>query len=109
MRLFLIAMLLLAACQPEPDDADAMRQQHDGETPTPTAATDGAATADVSSERVTYATVGGEPVEGVLVRPARAERNRITMQGVSFGTTTGFNVAGAIVIAILVALYATWW
>lgn len=44
-----------------------------------------------------------------LVRPARAERNRITMQGVSFGTTTGFNVAGAIVIAILVALYATWW
>ncbi|MCW4463835.1 sodium/sugar symporter [Sphingomonas sp. BT-65] len=44
-----------------------------------------------------------------LARPARADSNRITMQGVSFGTTTGFNVAGVIVILILIALYATWW
>lgn len=44
-----------------------------------------------------------------LARPARADSNRITMQGVSFGTTIGFNIAGMIVIAILTALYATWW
>lgn len=44
-----------------------------------------------------------------LAKPARADSNRITMQGVSFGTTTGFNVAGVIVIVILIALYATWW
>ncbi|MDF7776387.1 sodium/sugar symporter [Sphingomonas sp. AOB5] len=44
-----------------------------------------------------------------LAKPARADSNRITMQGVSFGTTTGFNIAGGIVIAILIALYATWW
>lgn len=44
-----------------------------------------------------------------LAKPARADSNRITMQGVSFGTTTGFNIAGGIVILILIALYATWW
>ncbi len=44
-----------------------------------------------------------------LVRPAREGSNRITMQGVSFGTTAGFNVAGAIVIVILIALYTAWW
>lgn len=44
-----------------------------------------------------------------LARPARADSNRITMQGVSFGTSTSFNVAGAVIIAILIALYATWW
>jgi len=44
-----------------------------------------------------------------LVRPAPADSNRITMQGVSFGTTTSFNVAGVIIILILIALYATWW
>ncbi|WP_439571852.1 sodium/sugar symporter [Sphingomonas sp.] len=44
-----------------------------------------------------------------LVRPAREGSNRITMQGVSFGTTAGFNIAGAIVIVILIALYTAWW
>ncbi|MBO9622289.1 MAG: sodium/sugar symporter [Sphingomonas sp.] len=44
-----------------------------------------------------------------LARPARADSNRITMEGVSFRTTTGFNVAGVIIILILIALYATWW
>lgn len=44
-----------------------------------------------------------------LARPARADSNRITMQGVSFATTTGFNIAGVLVILILIALYATWW
>ncbi|ODP38884.1 sodium transporter [Sphingomonas turrisvirgatae] len=44
-----------------------------------------------------------------LVRPAREGSNRITMQGVSFGTTAGFNIAGAIVVVILIALYTAWW
>ncbi|WP_447727153.1 sodium/sugar symporter [Sphingomonas koreensis] len=44
-----------------------------------------------------------------LARPAAAGSNRITMQGVSFGTTTSFNIAGVVIIAILIALYATWW
>ena len=44
-----------------------------------------------------------------LARPARADSNRIIMQGVSFATTKGFNIAGVLVILILIALYATWW
>jgi SSS family solute:Na+ symporter len=44
-----------------------------------------------------------------LVRPAAAGRNLITMEGVSFRTSTGFNIAALIIILILVALYATWW
>ena len=44
-----------------------------------------------------------------LARPARADSNRIVMQGVSFATTRGFNIAGMLVILILIALYATWW
>ncbi|NCU11767.1 MAG: sodium/solute symporter [Sphingomonadaceae bacterium] len=41
--------------------------------------------------------------------PAAANSDRITTDGVSYRTTSGFNVASAAVIAILVALYATWW
>jgi SSS family solute:Na+ symporter len=44
-----------------------------------------------------------------LLRPARAERNLITMQGVSFRTTMGFNIAAGLIVAILIALYAIWW
>jgi solute:Na+ symporter, SSS family len=44
-----------------------------------------------------------------LARPAPAENNRITLESVSFATTRSFNTAGVIVIAILIALYATWW
>jgi solute:Na+ symporter, SSS family len=41
--------------------------------------------------------------------PARANANLITMDGVSFDTSRGFNVAALAVCLILVALYATWW
>jgi SSS family solute:Na+ symporter len=41
--------------------------------------------------------------------PAAANADRITTEGVTYKTTSGFNVASAAVIAILVALYATWW
>jgi SSS family solute:Na+ symporter len=44
-----------------------------------------------------------------LARPAGAEANRITREGVSFQTSPLFNVAGLGVILILIALYATWW
>ena len=33
----------------------------------------------------------------------------MTLEGVSYKTTTGFNIAGVGVILILIALYATWW
>jgi SSS family solute:Na+ symporter len=44
-----------------------------------------------------------------LIKPARSESNLITMQGVSFRTTASFNIAAAVIVVILVALYATWW
>ncbi|UZK64659.1 sodium/sugar symporter [Sphingomonas sp. M1-B02] len=44
-----------------------------------------------------------------LARPAHADSNRIQMQGVSFRTTTSFNIAAVIIVLILIALYATWW
>jgi SSS family solute:Na+ symporter len=44
-----------------------------------------------------------------LAMPGAAERDRITTEGVTYRTTTGFNIAAFVVVAILVALYATWW
>ncbi|WP_296611699.1 sodium/sugar symporter [Sphingomonas sp.] len=44
-----------------------------------------------------------------LLRPVRAESNLITMRGVSFRTTAGFNVAAGLIVLILTVLYATWW
>jgi len=44
-----------------------------------------------------------------LARPAKLESNRIRMDDVSFRTTRGFNIAGVVIIAILIILYATWW
>ena len=44
-----------------------------------------------------------------LIFPATAGRDRITQEGVSFRTTSAFNVASLAVIGILIALYATWW
>ena len=74
MRLSALLMLVaLAACQSTPDDAAEMRRQHDGDAPTASAATDGAGTLAVVSERVTYATAGGQTVTGVLARPEGAE------------------------------------
>ena len=66
--------LLVAACQPSPDYAGDMREQHDGDRPSPTAATAGADTAEVTTERVRYATAAGRPVTGTLARPTGAGR-----------------------------------
>nr|WP_295113660.1 sodium/sugar symporter [uncultured Caulobacter sp.] len=44
-----------------------------------------------------------------LVAPARKAVSVVTLEGVSYRTSTGFNIAGVGVILILIALYATWW
>ena len=44
-----------------------------------------------------------------LTVKARSNANRITMEGVRFRTSTGFNGGAVGVIAVLIALYATWW
>ncbi|MGR4864578.1 sodium/sugar symporter [Caulobacter sp. LARHSG274] len=44
-----------------------------------------------------------------LVAPQKKDVNVVTLEGVSYKTTTGFNIAGLGVILILIALYATWW
>ncbi len=73
--LLILPMLLLAACQSnsgEGDYAVDMRDQHDGDTPTATGATDGADAEGVTTERVQYATVDGAAVTGYLARPDSA-------------------------------------
>jgi SSS family solute:Na+ symporter len=44
-----------------------------------------------------------------LVAPQKKVVNVVSLEGVSYKTTTGFNLAGLGVILILIALYATWW
>jgi SSS family solute:Na+ symporter len=44
-----------------------------------------------------------------LLQTPRAGSNLITMNGVSFRTSAGFNIAAGLIVAILIALYATWW
>ncbi|WP_199555207.1 sodium/sugar symporter [Sandaracinobacteroides hominis] len=44
-----------------------------------------------------------------LARPQPAATNRIVTRGVSTATPTSFNVAALAVVAILIALYASWW
>ena len=58
MRLFLLIAFGfgLAACQGSGNYADAMRQEHDGETPTSSGAVSAADTLGATSERVVYAT-----------------------------------------------------
>ncbi|WP_454714166.1 sodium/sugar symporter [Caulobacter segnis] len=44
-----------------------------------------------------------------LVAPQKKEVSVVTLEGVNYKTSTGFNIAGIGVILILIALYATWW
>jgi solute:Na+ symporter, SSS family len=44
-----------------------------------------------------------------LIKPAPAERSRIDTTGISYHTGRGFNIGACGVIAVLIALYATWW
>lgn len=58
---------------------------------------------------VVFATALVLAVAVSLATPARAGSNRITMQGVSFATTRGFDISAVMIVSILVALYAIWW
>ncbi len=40
---------------------------------------------------------------------AKTQENAIDLNGISFKTTSGFNIAGLGVVLILAAIYATWW
>lgn len=73
--LAVFSVLLVAGCRhtPDPDPAAEMRHQHDGDSPVASGATAGADALDVTEARVSYATVGGREVTGVLVRPAGVE------------------------------------
>ncbi|PTS84707.1 sodium transporter [Caulobacter sp. HMWF009] len=44
-----------------------------------------------------------------LVAPQKKAVNVVSLEGVSYKTTKGFNLAGLGVILILIALYAVWW
>ncbi|KQY95372.1 sodium transporter [Caulobacter sp. Root1455] len=44
-----------------------------------------------------------------LVAPQKKAVNVVSLEGVSYKTTAGFNIAGLGVIVILIVLYATWW
>lgn len=44
-----------------------------------------------------------------LLRPQAAASNRIETRGIGYATSPSFNMLGAGVIMILIALYATWW
>lgn len=44
-----------------------------------------------------------------LAAPQKTPVSVVTLEGVSYKTSTGFNIAGVGVILILIALYATWW
>lgn len=40
---------------------------------------------------------------------AKVQSNAVDLEGISFKTTSGFNIAAVGVVLILVAIYATWW
>ena len=44
-----------------------------------------------------------------LVSPKRKTALRVDIKNVDFKTGTFFNVAALIIVAILAALYCTWW
>jgi carboxymethylenebutenolidase len=91
LALSILALLAVAACGPaangdaatdsasngDDDYAERMATEHAGDAPTPGFAAEAAAAgeddASVETSRVTYATVGGQPVEGYLARPAGVE------------------------------------
>ena len=73
--LLLLLLPLFVACGASEDAeyADRMAEEHATDTPEASPAAEAAPEAEVETERVTYATVDGEAVEGYLARPAGAE------------------------------------
>ena len=69
-----LTMLTLAACEPSGDSGYAadMREEHDGETPTASGATAGAAELPVTGRTVRYADIAGDSLAGFLAVPDSA-------------------------------------
>jgi solute:Na+ symporter, SSS family len=44
-----------------------------------------------------------------LISGSKEQQNSIDLSGISFKTTTGFNISAVGVIAILIAIYSVWW
>jgi SSS family solute:Na+ symporter len=44
-----------------------------------------------------------------LAQPRREAALRVELKNIDYSTSTGFNAGAAVVVAILVALYALWW
>jgi len=49
------------------------------------------------------------PAIVVLVQGAKEQENSVSLEGINFKTTSGFNLGTLGVVLILAALYATWW
>ena len=69
----IIALLFMMSCGGEKKDfIDRMQDEHEGDTPVENASKDIGQSADVITEAVTYATVGGKEVTGYLAKPENA-------------------------------------
>jgi SSS family solute:Na+ symporter len=44
-----------------------------------------------------------------LLETRREAPLRVELKGIDYSTSVGFNVGAAVVTAILIGLYATWW
>lgn len=49
------------------------------------------------------------PAIVVFIQGAKEQENSVSLEGINFKTTTGFNFGSLGVVLILAALYATWW
>jgi SSS family solute:Na+ symporter len=52
--------------------------------------------------------LGSAVVVSLLQKP-KPQNSTIDVTGIDYSTSTAFNVAGLVVIAILVELYSFWW
>lgn len=58
---------------------------------------------------IVFLLCAGLAVLVTLVSGAKNQENAVDLSGISFKTTTGFNIAAVGVIAILIAIYSVWW
>ncbi len=68
----LILTLIATGCGGD-DYAERMAKEHEGDVPVPSPAAEAEPAAEVETERVVYATVGGDEITGYLARPAAGE------------------------------------
>jgi SSS family solute:Na+ symporter len=51
----------------------------------------------------------GSAIVVSLMQKPKPQSSTIEVSGIDYSTSAGFNIAGVAIVAILVALYATWW